>query len=133
MVGTDVHEGGNGFPGFGDGVVLEEFSCLIEEHDGDGFRVFAKAECADGGDGHEEVFVEDFSVEDVFGGPEEDVITDECVGNEVECQGEYGGGLGLLVCEYTEEECKCDEDSPECFGLFFCECGCHLRCLLFAG
>lgn len=100
--------------GSGDGTVLEEFAYLAEEHDGDRFGVLAKTECADCGDGHEEVFVEDFSVGDVAGGTEEDVKADDEVRDEGEEKEEAAGFGG------KEEEEKESEVMMICQRVRFC-------------
>ena len=64
VVWADIHKGGNVLAALADGVALEEFSDLVEQHDGDGFVIIAalfvdrQCECTDGGDGHQEVFIE---------------------------------------------------------------------------
>ena len=56
VIGSDVHEGGDG----------TEFADLIEENDDNCFWEFVEDGCADCCDGHQEVFVKNFSVDDVF-------------------------------------------------------------------
>ena len=61
-VGADVHEGGDGLAGLAHGVVLEELAGLVEEHDKDRLGVLPGGEGPHGGQGHEEVFVENLAV-----------------------------------------------------------------------
>jgi hypothetical protein len=58
---TDVHQCSDGFPGTPDCNALERFTDLVEQHNGHTFRVFSDGECANGGNGHQEVFVKDLS------------------------------------------------------------------------
>ncbi len=62
---AEVHHRGNGFTGASHGVILEELADLIEEHNGDSLREIAQGQRAEGGDGHQEILIEDLSVKDV--------------------------------------------------------------------
>ena len=68
-VRANVHQGGNGLAGLAHGVILEQLAHLIEEHHKYGLAVFPGAEGTYGGQGHEEVLVEDLAICDVADGP----------------------------------------------------------------
>ena len=69
---------------------------LIEEHDGHGLGVLPAAESADGGDGHEKVFVKDLAVADVLHRPPQYIPADNSIGDEVEQETDHPlGGDGV--------------------------------------
>ena len=91
-----IDKTGDRATGFCHSEVLKMFADLIKEHDGDGFGVLMNGEGADGGEGHEKVFVEDFAFSEVVGGLAEDVEGDEEIAEEVEGELEKrwsGGGV----------------------------------------
>ena len=74
-VWTDVHEVGDAVTGLAFGVALEEFANLKEEHHEDslwilclGSREETDEQGTDGGDGHEEMFVESVTMGDALPG-----------------------------------------------------------------
>ena len=96
IVRTDVHQGGDGLPAAPHSHALEELAHLIEEHDGHGLGVLPAAESADGGDGHEKVFVKDLAVADVLHRPPQYIPADNSIGDEVEQETDHPlGGDGV--------------------------------------
>ena len=69
-----------------DGLILEKFTDLIEEHNCNGFRVFANDEGTDGRQAHEKMFIEDTAVTDIFQGLEHDVVAEDDVGGDKDGQ-----------------------------------------------
>ena len=91
VIGGDIHHGGDGLAALAHGVALEQFAHLVEEHDGSalghvrfGLGEEDHGECADGGDGHEEALVEGLATADVAPRLEQDVVSCDEVGDEVE-------------------------------------------------
>ena len=82
VVGADVHEGGDGSPGPIHRVALEQLAHLIEQHDEDGLRVLSDGQGADGGQGHQEVFIKDLPVGDVAYRPPQHIPADHGVGHQ---------------------------------------------------
>ena len=96
MFGADVHHLCDGVARFVDCVVFEEVTDLIEQHDCYCFGEFRQAECADGGDAHEEVLVEDMARCDVAGCFLENRPTEHQIGNEEDDKREEGIGKRCL-------------------------------------
>ena len=87
VVRANVHEAGDGFPGFAHGVALEQLPHLVEQHDEHGLGVLALAEKsgAEGphrGQGHEEVLVEHLAMGDVPGGLPQHIPADDKIGRQ---------------------------------------------------
>ena len=89
-VGADIHQGGDGLAGAAHGIVLKQLTHLVEEHDEDGLGALAGGEGAHGGQGHEEVLVEDLAVSDVAGGLPQDVPANDPIGDQIEQKPEGG-------------------------------------------
>ena len=89
-VGADIHQGGDGLAGAAHGIVLEQLTHLVEEHDEDGLGVLAGGEGAHGGQGHEEVLVEDLAVSDVAEGLPQNVPANDPIGDQIEQKPEGG-------------------------------------------
>ena len=64
-VGTDIQERLDGAPGAVHRRVLNSLADGIEQHDAYRFRQLVDEHRTDGGDGHEEVFIEDLAAADV--------------------------------------------------------------------
>ena len=64
VLGVDVHQVGDGFTAFTDGVVLEQLAHLEEQHNKYRLRVFADAECADRRHSHQEILVQYVTADD---------------------------------------------------------------------
>ena len=81
-LGADVHQGGDAAAALAHGVGLEQLADLVEQHNGHALAVLAAGDRADRGDGHEEVFVEDFAVFDAHEGFAQDIMADDEVGHQ---------------------------------------------------
>ena len=91
VIGRNVHHGCDGFAGLAHGVALEQLADLVEQHHGATFRHRRlrvgerdHGECADGGDGHEQVLVEHLAVFDVAGCPQQHIVAGDEVRHEVQ-------------------------------------------------
>ena len=89
IIRSDIHQFGNVPPAFAHGIALEQFADLVKQHYGDGLVIIAGFQQADdqgpnGGDGHEEVFVEHLAVQDPFEGFPQDIMSDDEVGHQVQ-------------------------------------------------
>ena len=90
VVWADIHKGGNILAALADGVALKQLADLVEQHDGDGFVVVAalfvnrQRERADGGDSHQEVFIEHPAVTDALAGLFKNVVANDKVGRQIE-------------------------------------------------
>ena len=78
VVRPDVHELADVPAAFADGIALEQFADLVEQHDGNGFLVVtgfqqADGQRAEGCHGHQEVLIEHLAVQDPFPGLPEDM------------------------------------------------------------
>ena len=89
--------------------VLKPLPKLVEQHDGDGFRILADTECACRGNGHEQVFVKDLTFHKRFGGFNEDVEPEHEV-----CENEAGDGDGLMFGEQVKEACARNGECCAC-------------------
>ena len=67
-VGADVHKTADGVTGTVYRKVAEPFAELIKQHNGNGFHVFAESKSAEGGYGHKEAFVKNFTVNYILSG-----------------------------------------------------------------
>ena len=72
-VGTQVQEGADRAPAARHGESLHDLPDLEEEHDSHRLGRLTDRECSSGGDGHQEVFVEEFAVHNAPEGGGEDV------------------------------------------------------------
>ena len=84
IVGPDVHEGGDGLAGAGDGVVLEQLAHLVKEHDEHGLGVFAGEKGAHGGKSHEEVLVKHLAPADAAHRLAQYVQADDGIGDQID-------------------------------------------------
>ena len=92
-VRADVHQMGDRTAGTAFRNAFEEFAYLEKEHDENGFgklglraRQETDGQCAEGGDAHQEVLVEGFTVAEGFRRFFQRIPADEQVGNQVEQQ-----------------------------------------------
>ena len=96
VIGADIHEGADAAAAFADGVALEQFAGLVEEHDGDGLGVVAvlvngQRHGADRGHGHEEILVEDLAVFDALERFAENVVADGQIRHEIKQEARRAG------------------------------------------
>ena len=91
VIGRNVHHGCDGFARFAHGVALEQLADLVEQHHSATFRHRRlrvgerdHGECANGGDGHEQVLVEHLAVFDVAGCPQQHIVAGDEVRHEVQ-------------------------------------------------
>ena len=80
----DLHQVFDRLSGFADGIRLKPFAGLVKEHDRKRLRILADRESGEGCDHHQKMFVEDLPAPDGFEGFEDDVITDQKIGNHKE-------------------------------------------------
>ena len=90
-VRADIHETGNGMAGPVYSQVLEPFANLVEQHDGNRFRIFADAKGSDGGNAHEEMFIENPAMGDIAQCLPENVIAQDKIGGYESCQVSHTG------------------------------------------
>ena len=88
VVGTDVHEFGYGAAAPAHGIVLEAFTDAVKEHDCNRLGVFADADSADGGNGHEEVLLEQPAAQKLFRGLLKSIKACDEVGHKEKQQNE---------------------------------------------
>ena len=118
-VRRDVHHGGDGLAALAHGVGLEDFSHLVEEHDGRalghvwlGLGEEHHGKRADGGHRHEEVLVKDLAVANVAPGLLQDVVAGYGIGDEEQrkarvhraCGAKEAGEKPELVCGQDRKE-----------------------------
>ena len=85
----DIHQRADILPAFSDSVALEELADLVEKHHGHGLVKIpgfqqADGQGAEGGDSHQEVFIEHLPVQDPPERFPQDVIPNDSVGNQVQ-------------------------------------------------
>ena len=121
VVGADIHQRGDGLAGTPHRVGLEPLAHLVEEHDGDGLGEIPNAQGADGGDGHQEVLVENLAVGDVPPGPQQHVPADDKIGDEIHRQRPPArqGRQGLRQGDGRHEQDGPGENADKGFLLFF--------------
>ena len=137
VVGTDVHQAGDGPARAGGGVVLEELAHLIKEQHGarlvealDGLAgraaVDGEREGAERRHAHQKVFVEHLAVADIAHGAPEHVVADEKIHDEVQREGEHprrGAAEHLpqrahpVDDKEDDEQRERDDDADEIFAL----------------
>ena len=61
-VGADIHQIADALAAFADGVTLEQFANLVEQHNGNALTELTQAERSHSGNGHQKVFVKNFAV-----------------------------------------------------------------------
>ena len=88
VVGADVHQVAHGVAALVHGGILKELADLVEQHDGHGLGIFADAQRADGGDGHEEGLVKDLVMEDALHRARQGIIAHHQIGRQ---EGEQPG------------------------------------------
>ena len=124
-IGPDIHKLGDRFAAVVLGHILEDLADLEEEHDKDrlGELRFGPwqepdRKSSDGGDSHQEILAEDFSLPDLFPSLGQDVIADHQVGNQIEeKQNQHGKPLALLHDLQSNQQYRgdCDTDPfPSC-------------------
>ena len=98
VVGGDVHHAGDRLAALAHRIALEQFSYLVEQHDGAalgklrlGLGEADGGKSADGGDGHEERLVEGFAAPNVAPCLAQHVMAGDKVGDEVERKFPVGG------------------------------------------
>ncbi len=77
--------------------ILEELANLEQEHDSHAFQVFSDNKGADGGGGHQEVFVKDSAFDKVAAGFDQDLAPDQEIASEKQAE----------LHERSEAECRC--------------------------
>ena len=122
IVLLEIHKSGNGFPRFIDGAFLKDFSDLEENKDGNCFRIFSEGQGSQSSNSHEEIFIENFSLQEVGGGIGEDVPPDDEIGNDGEnntgrCPGTHSKGD-------SEKDETCERAFPvrRCVGSLVSTC-----------
>ena len=123
VVGADVHQGADVLAALAHGVALEQFTDLVEQHDGDGLIVVAalfidgQSEGADGGHGHQKVLVEHAAVEDTLSGLLHNVAADDHVCHQIQRQPQPAGdGDKVQRCQHDRR----DDNADEHLFLLFC-------------
>ena len=77
VIGTQVHQRGDIPPAFAHRDALEPFADLIEQHDRHGFPVIPQGKGADGGDGHQELLIQQVAPKDLAQGAPQDIPADD--------------------------------------------------------
>ena len=120
VIGGDIHHGCDGFARFAHGIALEQLADLVKQHYRATFghrRLSVgerdHGECADRGDGHEQVLVEHLAVFDVAGSAEQHIVSGDQIGNQV--QGEQEIDRSRFASEQVGErqQVLADEDDGE--------------------
>ena len=100
----DVHQVGYTLTALPLSVALEEFANLKEEHHEYCLGILglcagkkAYAQGTNGGDGHQEVFIEHVAADDTLGRLPQSVVADEQVGHQVDQQQLPGGQVTSLL------------------------------------
>ena len=126
VVGADVHQGADVLAALAHGVALEQFTDLIEQHDGDGLIVVAalfidgQSEGADGSHGHQKVLVEHLTLDDAPEGLAENIIADDEIGSQIQHRpGHAADGEEL----HHGHQHRCGNDAPEDLLLLLCHVG----------
>ena len=91
IIGADIHQIADIAPAFAHSIALKPFSDLIEQHHRDDFQVFAvfidcQSQSAQGGYGHEEVFIEHPPVADSLERLAQNIVADDQVICQIESQ-----------------------------------------------
>ena len=90
VIRADIHQRADVAAALADGVALKQLADLIKQHDGDGFHIVAAArddrqrERADGGHGHQKVFVEHLTVQNAPPRLFQNVIADDQIGDQIQ-------------------------------------------------
>ena len=97
IVRPDVHQVADVPPAFVHRIILEQFSHLIEQHDGHGFRkigvfVDAQAESPQAGHRHQEVLVQHLTPFDVLQRLAQDIVGNDHIRRQVRHQVQHPGG-----------------------------------------
>ena len=121
VIGADVHQGGDVFPALAHRVALEQLADLVEQHNGGGLPVLLQGQRAHGGDGHEEVLVEDLALHHAQEGLAQHVIADDQIGNEIQRQ-LCVPGQGHKGAEHPNRRQRRNgnQDTAQHAGLFSC-------------
>ena len=95
--GADFHKRRNGIAAFVDGIILEEFAQLIENHDENALGIIPDTEGTHGRHRHEKHFVEKLAVKNIFHGRNDHVIAGGKIRNEKQQNLLKSGKLGETV------------------------------------
>ena len=121
VIRADVHESGDVFPALTHRVALEQLADLVEQHNGGGFPVLLQGQRAHGGNGHEEVFVEDLALYHAQEGFAQHVVADDQVGDKIQRQ-LCVPGQGHKGAEHPNHSQRRNgnQDAAQHAGLFSC-------------
>ena len=86
MVGPYIDQRLDGSAGGTHRLILKPFTDLIQQHNGNGLRILADAECADRRHRHQKVLVKDLTVGDVLNGLLQHGKTGQQIGDDAYCQ-----------------------------------------------
>ena len=86
VVGPYIDQRLDGSAGGTHRLILKPFTDLIQQHNGNGLRILADAECADRRHRHQEVLVKDLTVGDVLNGLLQYGKTGQQIGDDAYCQ-----------------------------------------------
>ena len=103
------------------GQVLQIFTDAVEEHDAHSFRIFLYAEGSQGGNGHEESFIEEFPMGHIFQGCPYNGAAQNKVGNKeqhVSVQFRHSQSLDRMI---VEQHAQNEEKAANPKLSFFCE------------
>ena len=84
VVRADVHQVADVFAAAADGVALKQLADLVKQHDGHGLGIVPEHHRADGGHGHEQVFVERLAVINALAGIDERLAADEQIRDKIQ-------------------------------------------------
>ena len=118
VIRADIHQFADVPAAFTDGVALEQFADLVEQHDRNGLIIIPGLQQADGQRtqrryGHEEVFVEHLAIQDALPGFLQDVISDDPVGNQPEQEQRNIADLHKLRQEMQEDHQHGGDDDAD--------------------
>ena len=124
IIRPDVHQLADIPAAFAYGIALEQFADLVKQHYGDGLVIIAGFQQADGqgaegGHGHEKVFIENLAVQDALPGLSQDIIADDKVGNQPE-QEQRNSGNRQRHKPKDQHQCRGDENPDQHLLLLFC-------------